>query len=138
MTSFNGKTLGSSSSSVAYGKAMKLYQRVATSPCKQPAGYCNQLRASRLSIKDLHLFFYLLKSKSNHVISHHLLTFCEIVDSTRIKSERTVGRKSNKSVDFDFLSGPPATCLYIPKLERWKRMNKPYNCKSLLPFSLQP
>ena len=78
-----------------------------------------------LPLPHLHLFLYISQTKSNHVISHHLLTFCEIVDSTRIKSERTVGRKSNKSVDVDFLSGPPATCLYIPKLERWKRMNKP-------------
>ena len=60
-------------------------------------------------------------------------SFCEIVDITRIKSERTVGRKSIKSVDVDFLSGPQRTCVHIPKLERWKHRNKLRNPKQLLP-----
>ena len=80
--------------------------------------------------------YHLSQTKRKLVISHHLLIFCELFDNPRFKLQTTVGRKSKKSSCWLFLSGPPATCLCIPKLESWKRETNLKNLKSLTFFDV--
>ena len=68
-------------------------------------------------------------------VSSFLIIFC-----SKNKIQTKVGRKSKKICCWfyllTFLSGPPASCLCIPKLETWKRETNLKNLKSLTFFDV--